>query len=98
MSAADTGRCVVCGQAYSGGARPRWAFHRDGRLVGTIHAPCAKPARWQLYAVSPVSRPLDSAWFESWSGLVLPQPAYESDALGVSRPQMTRIDKPFFPE
>jgi hypothetical protein len=31
-------RCLECGQAFTRKAKPRWAFDRQGRLVGRLHA------------------------------------------------------------
>lgn len=42
----DTTRCVACGRAYvHTNSRPRWAFDREGRPIGTIHSGCAERER-----------------------------------------------------
>lgn len=38
LTARDLKRCIWCGKSYQGrAAKPRWAFGRDGHLVGTVH-------------------------------------------------------------
>jgi hypothetical protein len=34
----DTSTCICCGRPFSAQSHPRWAFDREGRLLGAEHA------------------------------------------------------------
>lgn len=70
-------RCASCGRTYTPQSRPRWAFTREGRTAGTVHASCLL-ARGYHYLSTSLSQTI--AQFEIWALVIRhPRPEHGSD-------------------
>jgi len=69
-------RCASCGRFYGPSSKPRWAFTREGRMAGTVHASCLL-ARGYHYLSTSLSQTV--AQFDIWTLELRPRPPRESD-------------------
>lgn len=69
--------CAACLRRFTARSRPRWAFTKEGRPVGKVHATCVL-ARGHHYVQSSLG-PL-MAQFDVWDLWLHPTPPRESDA------------------
>lgn len=72
--------CAACGRPFNSLSKPRWAFTREGRPAGRVHAAPCIPRRNNRFLAMGYAQTRDQAQFDVWAIYFYERPERDTPA------------------